>query len=116
MNNIKTKSLQYKKFPSDGLRICVMRRIKPEYDFDIWIPKLSPSEKLLNEYIIEKKISWSEFAKKFKKNVIIKQKDLLHVLAAISQKKKVTLLCWEKSQKQCHRKLLLDAIKSYSQV
>lgn len=114
MKNIKTKSLQYKKLPTDGLRICIMRRVKPEYDFDVWIPKLSPSEKLLDEYVISKKINWSEFTKKFKKNVIDKQPALLQLLAIISKDRRITLLCWEKSQKQCHRRLILEALEKFS--
>ncbi len=105
--NITTKSIYSKIGKSDGLRICIMRRIKPEYKFDIWIPRLSPPEKLLKEYVINKQIPWKDFTKKFEKQVLKKNKTLLLFLIKLSSYSKVTLLCQEKSAKYCHRSLVL---------
>lgn len=110
MKNIKTKSVSDKKSKKDGIRICVMRRIRPEYEFDMWIPALSPPNKLLNDYVIEKKLSWEEFTVKFEHSVLSKKKthDLLRMLILLSKKQTITLLCGEKSARHCHRRLLIE--------
>lgn len=102
---VMTGSLQRRKKATDGLRICVMRRIKPTYDFDMWIPGVAPSERLLEQYIIDKKISWKEFVPKYLTE-LSKKRALLHKLTAVTKTQKVTLLCWEKSAKYCHRSIL----------
>jgi len=114
MKNIKNKSINLKKSKADGLRICVMRRIKPTYDFDLWLPALAPQEKLLKDYVISKIISWKEFSKKFKKQTLLKNKRLLKMLLYLSNKNQITFLCQEKSPEKCHRKLLVEAIKKLS--
>ena len=111
MKNIKNKSINYKKNRADGLRICVMRHIKPKYDFDLWIPALAPKEKLLKDYVINKKISWEEFCKKFKKQTLTKNKILLKIILDLSKTMRITLLCGEKSYKKCHRRLIVDEIR-----
>jgi len=111
--NITTKSFQAKKTKKDGFRVCVMRRIKPEFDFDIWIPKLSPTEDLLEKYVIQKKIKWVEFRKLFNKVVLDKNLQLIKLLVLLSKEQRVTLLCWEKSADRCHRSLILNKCKEY---
>lgn len=111
MRNINNKSVHVKKNKKDGMRICVMRRIRPEYDFDLWIPKLAPQEKLLKDYVISKKISWQDFSKKYKRQTLSKNKKLLKMLLILSKKSRITLLCSEKSYKKCHRKLIMDELK-----
>jgi len=111
MKNIKTKSISVPRSKEDGLRICVMRRIHPEYDFDMWIPILSPPNKLLEAYVIEKNISWSRFTVEFKRLVLKKKKVgiILNELIRLSKTQTITLLCGEKSAKYCHRRLIIEA-------
>lgn len=109
--NIYSKSILKRKSKKDGLRVCVMRRIKPEYKFDIWIPRLAPSEKLLNDYVILKKIKWETFNKKFDKQVIANNKLLITILILISKFKKITLLCFEEVDDYCHRSLIIKECK-----
>ena len=104
---LKTKSLQRKKSKKDGIRICIMRRIKPSYDFDFWTPKISPSERLLKDYIINKKISWSQFKPKFLKQ-LNRNKKYLQFNSSLCQDSDITLLCWEKSPQKCHRRLVVE--------
>jgi len=50
----------------DGLRVLVTRfrgRALPTGSYDIWMPNLGPSEKLLRSYQ-SGKISWAEFSKR----------------------------------------------------
>jgi len=115
MKNIRNKSINLKVSVKDGMRICVMRRIRPEYKFDLWLKALSPSEKLLKEYVIYKKISWEDFCKKYKKSVVEKKSNQVYfrLLMDLSKTQKITLLCGEKSAKYCHRSLIIEAIESF---
>lgn len=88
-----------------------MRRIRPEYKFDIWIPRLAPSRRLMKKYVIDKKITWKKFSTEFEKSVIKQNRSLISMLIYISKKKTVTLLCAEKSADRCHRGLILKACK-----
>ena len=109
--NIVSKSIVKKHSKKDGLRVCVMRRIKPEYKFDMWIPKLAPSKNLLDKYIVSKSITWREFSIKFKKQVLSKNKDLLVLLLTIAKFKPITLLCFELDDVYCHRSLIIEECK-----
>lgn len=110
MSKIKTKSVQDKKSKSDGIRICIMRRIKPEFEFDIWIPNLAPSTKLLQEYHDEK-IDWGKFSEKYKKEVFKKQNVYINLISDLAAKQIITILCWEKKGENCHRIILADRLK-----
>lgn len=105
---LKTKSIQNRTLKSDGLRICVMRRPGEFENWDMWMPKLSPSHELLNAYKYEN-LSWEEMTKRFSKEVLKKQKHLIWWLAKLALKQEVTLLCWEETANRCHRKLLVEA-------
>lgn len=115
MKNIGTKSINKPKAKTDGIRICVMRRIRPEYNFDMWIPELAPSEKLLNAYVIDKQISWEVFSKRYTQERLLKArtKRLIETLVFLSRSSKITLLCGEVSAKYCHRSLIIkECIKT----
>ncbi len=107
---IYTKSIQEKAKKADGIRICIMRRIKPEFEFDIWMPVLAPSTKLLKEYH-DKKINWNQFEEKFKKEVLTKQTKYLKILMDVAEKETITLLCWEETPEKCHRRLVAEKLK-----
>lgn len=115
MKNIATKSINNRKTNKDGLRICVMRRIHPDYDFDIWMPKLAPSEKLLKAYVINKTMGWEEFSRNYNSQVINKNAKLIKLICNISTKEKITLLCYEESPTRCHRRLIIEACVRVSQ-
>ncbi|NCN03609.1 MAG: DUF488 domain-containing protein [Candidatus Pacebacteria bacterium] len=106
---LKTKSIEKRSSKKDGFRVCVMRRIRPEYKFDIWMPVISPSEKLLQKYVIDKEIRWDEFKPLFKEE-LLKNRYFVQVLAAMSQQKTVTLLCVEEDHSTCHRSIITDLI------
>lgn len=98
----------YKK--TDKIRICIMRRVRPEFKFDIYMQPLSPSTKLLKSYQ-NKIISWPEFEKEFTTSVLDKQKKYLKIILDIAIKKSVVLLCWEKTSTRCHRSLVLKRLR-----
>ena len=107
---LRTKSIESPTNSSDGIRVCVMRRIKPEYKFDIWIPVLGPSAGLLKKYVIDKSIRWSEFKKIYIKQLVRKQK-FIKIILQLLLESPVTLLCVEKKALRCHRLLLANECK-----
>lgn len=102
-----TKSIQVKVNKRDGIRICIMRRPDSWAKYDIWMPVLAPSPKLLDD-AHAKKINWNEYKKRFNKEVIIGQKKFIKFLAEIAERYDITILCWEKTPKHCHRKLVAE--------
>lgn len=109
MKLIATKSIQKKTSSKDGIRICIMRRIKPEFGFDIWLPRLAPSTQLLKEYL-EQTIPYELFQKKFLKE-LAKQQNFLELILFLAEKEPVTLLCWEESAEFCHRTIVTEQLK-----
>lgn len=107
---IKTKSIQKPRQVSDGIRICVMRRVKPEFDFDIWILPLSPSTKLLKSYH-EKEISWEEYEHLFAAEVFFKQEKYMKIINDMALQNTITLLCWEEIPDNCHRRLIAEELQ-----
>lgn len=108
-----TKSVQKKTLKSDGIRICIMRRIKPEFEFDMWLPALSPSTRLLADYQ-NGEISWKLFEKRLKKELLPKKKQYIEMIIGLSKRNNVTLLCWEDSAELCHRSIITQEIKKLS--
>jgi uncharacterized protein YeaO (DUF488 family) len=88
----------------------------PADRYDVWMPNLAPSEKLLNQGL-----TWGEFAKCYRKELkedgsidrkspYIKnhgQKFTLRLLQKLGQSQNVTLMCHcAEDQQHCHRHLL----------
>lgn len=72
---------------------------------------LSPSKELLEDYK-KKRIDWSEYEKRFRKEILSNPKAMneLNILKTISKFKDVYLICYEKKY-PCHRFILIDMIK-----
>ncbi len=122
---LKTKSVYSPKSKKDGLRILATRyrgRYMPRNRYDVWMPNLAPSEKLLKSFR-----TWSEFKKKYKAelfadaaidrhNPTIKnhgQKFTLRLIKQLAKKGNVTLMCHcAESIQQCHRHVLAGIIRS----
>lgn len=108
---IKTKSILDKKSEDDGIRICVMRFVKKFYDYDKWLRTLAPSIELLNDYR-NKNINWQEYEDRYIKEME-DNKELIKKLKLESDRGiTITLLCWERSDKFCHRRLLKELIEN----
>ncbi|MCL5010444.1 MAG: DUF488 domain-containing protein [Patescibacteria group bacterium] len=105
-----TKSIQKTPTARDGIRICIMRRIKPEFVFDIWMPALAPSGELLKSYH-DKQITWKDYERFFTKQVLNRQQKYLDILLSIAEKHVVTILCWEETPEKCHRRLVAQRIQ-----
>ncbi|MFA5032455.1 MAG: DUF488 family protein [bacterium] len=111
---LKTKSVYEANVPEDGIRILVMRkwpRGVSKDKVDRWIKELGPSTELLNDWT-EHRINWIEYEKRYRREMEDTEKrQSIKKIAELSEKKVVSLLCWEKSDEYCHRKLLKELIE-----
>ncbi len=96
----------------------------PKSRYDLWLPALGPSERLLGCFA---GLSWREFSREYlrevwaseeidRKNHTIKnhgQKSLLRTLRYLSRRQRVTLLCHcDEDAEHCHRHLLRKLLLS----
>ncbi|MEK6977810.1 MAG: DUF488 family protein [Candidatus Hydrothermarchaeota archaeon] len=112
---IKTKSVYEEKEEGDGLRVLVMRRwprgIKRDH-IDLWTRDLGPSLELLADWN-GKKIAWEEYERRYMEEMRAKG-DLLAELVAMARDRDITILCWERSDEHCHRRLLKGLLEARS--
>lgn len=104
---INSKSVFEKEDKEDGYRICVMRFVRSYYRYDLWLRDLAPSIELLNDYK-NKKIRWEDYEKRYLEEIKDKKDVIDKLLNLIKEKKVVTLLCAEKQDEYCHRRLLKE--------
>lgn len=98
----------------------------PTTRYDVWMPSLGPSEKLLRAFLADA-VSWTEYAHRYrtelfdsasldKSNITIKnhgQKFTLRLLKRLARRGNITLLCHcAEDQVQCHRHLLKRIVLS----
>lgn len=111
---LKNKSILLPKTETDGLRICLMNSIHPEYLFDLWLPCLAPSRELVEKYVINNLISWEEFSRLYRNEQQTKDnfailKSLIDLIKTAAEKQKnVTFLCFEEEIFHCHRKIIIE--------
>jgi uncharacterized protein YeaO (DUF488 family) len=126
---LKTKSVYSPVAENDGLRILATRfrgRGMSANLYDVWMPSLGPSEKLLKA-VQAGKTTWPAFTRDFKKelfldgpidsrNATIKnhgQKSTLRLIKAMAREGNVTLMCHcDEDARQCHRHILRELILS----
>jgi uncharacterized protein YeaO (DUF488 family) len=114
---------------TDGLRILVTRfrgRGMPASRYDVWMPNLGPSERLLSAFQ-DGKISWAQFSREYRGELYLDgpidrrsrtiknhgQKFTMRLVKQLATAGRVTLLCHcAEDQAQCHRHLLRRLILS----
>ena len=94
--------------------------------YDVWMPSLGPSEKLLED-ILKTRITWAAFTKAFQAELFedgpvdsrsktIKnhgQKFTLRLIKQLAKTGNVTLMCHcDEDQAHCHRHILKKVIES----
>src|ERR1700686_2787048 len=112
---------------TDGLRILVTRfrgRGLQASRYDVWMPNLGPSERLLHAGQ-ERRVSWAQFSKQYRKELFLDgpidtrsrtiknhgQKFTLRLVKRLARRGRVTLMCHcAEDQQQCHRHLLRKVI------
>jgi len=113
---IKTKSVYKDKIEStDGVRILVMRRwcrplSREKAKIDEWLKELGPSPELLTDWN-KKVIGWPEYEKRYLKEMEA-QTNLIRNLSERAKEETITLLCTERTDEQCHRRLLKELIEN----
>ena len=114
---------------TDGLRILVTRfrgRGLLASRYDVWMPSLGPSERLLRSFR-HREVSWAQFSRQYRKELfldgpidqrsrIIKnhgQKFTLRLVEQLARRGQVTLMCHcAEDEPQCHRHMLRRLILS----
>jgi uncharacterized protein YeaO (DUF488 family) len=107
----------------DGLRILVARfrgRGVPASRYDVWMPSLGPSERVLRR-VQSGAISWKEFSREYRKELFLDgpidarsrtiknhgQKFTLRLIERLARRGHVTLLCHcAEEERRCHRHTL----------
>jgi uncharacterized protein YeaO (DUF488 family) len=125
---LKFKSVYDPVDPDDGLRILATRfrgRGMKTDRYDVWMPNLGPSEKLLKDMLADK-VLWADFKKKFKDEALSSavidarnktilnhgQKFTLRLIKKLSEKRDVTLMCHCGTfEQECHLRVLEKIIK-----
>ena len=106
---------------NEGPRIGTVRRPprgvpKSEFakrDFyDVWLPILSPSQKLVTLALRSKdERSWKTFARKFRSEMNEADASrVLDLLAALSQQTNFSLGCYCENEARCHRSILKELL------
>lgn len=126
---LKTKSVYSPVAENDGMRILATRfrgRGMPSALYDVWMPSLGPSERLLKA-VLAGEITWAAFARDFKQELFLDgaidarnrtiknhgQKSTLRLIKAMAREGNVTLMCHcDEDAAQCHRHILRELILS----
>ena len=113
----------------DGIRILATRfrgRGLPRTRYDVWMPSLGPSERLLRDFQAER-LSWAQFAREYRRELYMDgpvdvrsrtiknhgQKFTLRLLKRLSRQGNVTLMCHcAEDEAQCHRHELVKLIRT----
>lgn len=114
---------------ADGIRILATRfrgRGMRASRYDVWMPSLGPSERLLNDGQAGR-CSWAVFARRYREELFLDgpidarsrtiknhgQKFTLRLIKHLARKSHVTLMCHcAEDQDKCHRHLLRKVIRS----
>lgn len=113
----------------DGLRILATRfrgRGLPTNHYDVWMPSLGPSERLLRQ-VLAGRISWPRFLREYRHELFMDgpidgrsntiknhgQKFTLRLIKRLARDGPVTLLCHcAEDETECHRHELRRLIQS----
>ena len=126
---LKAKSVYSPVAENDGLRILATRfrgRRMSSALYDVWMPPLGPSERLLRA-VQAGEITWAAFTRQFKQELFLDgivdarnrtiknhgQKSTLRLIKALAREGNVTLMCHcDEDATQCHRHILRELILS----
>lgn len=114
---IKTKSLFAPVEESDGTRIIVSGGIPSGYlrpSFDEHCPELAPTKTLLYDYKYHG-LSWGEYEVRFFQ--LMKGHRAIWRIWELARRSRegevITLLCYEKTDEKCHRRLVKNLIEEH---
>ena len=105
----------------EGLRLGTVRRPPrgvPKSDFarldyyDVWFPNLSPTAELVHEALsAADEREWAAFRRKFRREMRVPDRSReLDLLAALSHQTNLSLGCYCKDERRCHRAVLRELL------
>lgn len=105
----------------EGLRLGTVRRPPrgvPKSDFarldyyDVWFPNLSPTAELVHEALsAADEREWAAFRRKFRRQMRAPDRSReLDLLAALSHQTNLSLGCYCKDERRCHRAVLRELL------
>ena len=109
---IQLKSIYAESEPGDGTRILVMRvwpRGVRKDRVDEWLRDLSPSRELMRA-LRSQDIRPDDFFEGYRREMAGRS-ELLKEMAERAKTEILTLLCWERRDEDCHRRVLKDLIE-----
>jgi uncharacterized protein YeaO (DUF488 family) len=105
---------------NDGVRILATRfrgRGMPSTRYNVWMPSLAPSERLLRRLQADR-LTWTQFLREYRRELFMDgpidarcrtiknhgQKFTLRFIKRLSRTRRITVMCHcAEDQKQCHR-------------
>lgn len=108
---IKTKCLFAPVEESDGTRIAVLGEVPHRVSVDELYPELAPSKELLYDYKYHG-LSWEDYEIEFTWQMSGRRprRRIIELAARSKAGEVITLLCYEKTDEKCHRRLVKDLI------
>jgi uncharacterized protein YeaO (DUF488 family) len=122
MPGLRLKSLKESTEQHDGFRILIAR-YRPRYlpksqeNWHEWWKELAPSRQLHKEYMLDKKMGWSLYKKRFLSEIKNNPDalDEIKELGRLSRDQDVTLLCHcTGTDKKCHRFIINELVDKTS--
>jgi uncharacterized protein YeaO (DUF488 family) len=119
---IRVVRLGSKRGKGEGVRLGTVRRpprgvpraefAKRDY-YDVWLPELSPSEKLVKLGLsATSDRQWNAFARGYRREMSTPPAaHLLDALAALSQRSDFSVGCYCEDEARCHRSLLRELLR-----
>jgi len=107
--------------PGEGLRLGTVRRPPrgvPKSDFarldyyDVWFPNLSPSAELVQQALrAADERAWAAFRRQFRREMSAPDRSReLDLLAALSHHANLSLGCYCRDERRCHRSVLRELL------
>jgi uncharacterized protein YeaO (DUF488 family) len=119
---IRVVQLGSKRAKGEGVRLGTVRRpprgvpkaefAKRDY-YDVWLPELSPSEKLVKLGLsATSDQKWNAFVRGYRREMSLPQAaHLLDALAALSQSTDFAVGCYCEDEARCHRSVLRELLR-----
>jgi uncharacterized protein YeaO (DUF488 family) len=76
--------------------------------YDVWLPELSPSAKLIKSALAD----WRRFARLYRKEMR-QREHLLQTLSTLSQSSNFSVGCYCEDEKRCHRSILRQILAEH---
>lgn len=115
---LRTRNIFTRREPKDGLRASVVSRhtkangytpdTRIHFDLiDEWWPWLGPPDELIVAYI-RKQIDWPTYEERYIDYLWTERSEEVDTLVRLALSQNVTILCFEREPRHCHRRLLSE--------